>query len=307
MLTIISPMEEELAGVRQALMRRDMQGAASLHLVGIGRDAIERNLKVLLPALRQARDGDESPSGLLLLGFAGAVDPSLSTGDLVLAGRYCHLRDLGQLLVRAPGGMTLEEIPRLRVELGMASGGFARYTRLPDGMASGEQVILRRAVLKFLEPDSGLWQRAKETLEHRDPTAIETDSMTVDQLVTDRNSKAELHRQYEVSTVNMEDYWVARLAAAAKVPFLSVRAVLDTAGQVLPRWVMGLSGRPGWASLNILSRPWQTPSLLELARQKRQAQRSLARFALAFIDHSGPSQTGAAPLGPSAPDPEFAP
>lgn len=293
--------------MRQALMTRDMQGAASLHLVGIGRDAIERNLKVLLPALRQARDRDESPTGLLLLGFAGAVDPSLSTGGLVLAGRYCHIRDMGTLLVRAPGGMTLEDVPRLRAELGMASGGFARYTRLPDGMASGEQGISRRAVLKTLEPDSAMWRHARETLAQEGLAAVETDSMTVDQLVTDPNIKAELHRQYEVSTVNMEDYWVARLAAAAKVPFLSVRAVLDTAGQVLPRWVMGLSGRPGWASLNILSRPWQAPSLLELARQKRQAQRSLARFALAFIDHSGSYQTGPAPLGPSAPDPEFAP
>ena len=278
MLTIISPMEEELAGVRQDLTARDMSGAASLHLVGIGRDAIERNLKGLLPALRQARQGpgvlDESPPGLLLLGFAGAVDPSLSTGDLVLAGRYCHLRDLGMLLVRAPGGMTLEEFERREMAELMA-----RDPNLPQ-----------RAVLKALEPDPGMWQQAKnaliqESLQTPDLAWVETDSMTVDQLVDDRNTKAELHRQYEVCTVNMEDYWAARLAAAAKVPFLSVRAVLDTAGQVLPRWVEGLSGRPGWASLNILSRPWQTPSLLTLARQKRQAQRSLARFALAFIDH----------------------
>ena len=298
MLTIISPMEEELAGVRQALMTREMRGAASLHLVGIGRDAVEGSLKGLLHTLRHAPSGDESPSGLLLLGFAGAVDPSLSTGDLILAGRYCHLRDLGTLLVRAPDGMTLEEIPRLRAELGMASGGFARYTRLLDGMASGEQVIPQRAVLKFLEPDSGLWQRAKETLDHREPTAIETDSMTVPWPVTDPNTKRELYRQYQVGTVNMEDYWVARLSIAAKVPFLSVRAVLDTAGQGLPSYLLGLSGRPGRAAAAALSKPWRAPTMLRMAQQMRQAQQSLARFALAFIDYQQedtPGEAGATP------------
>ena len=259
--------------MRQALTPRDTPGAAALHVVGIGRDAIERNLKGLLPALRQARQSpralDESPSGLLLMGFAGAVDPSLSTGDLVLAGRYCHLRDLGTLLVRAPGGMTLEEFERREMAELMA-----RDPNLPQ-----------RAVLKALEPDPGMWRHAKEASAQEGLTAVETNSITVDQLVTRPDTKRELHQRYHAGTVNMEDYWAARLAAAAKVPFLSVRTVLDTAGQVLPRWVEGLSGRPGWASLNILSRPWQTPSLLTLARQKRQAQRSLVRFALAFIDH----------------------
>jgi hypothetical protein len=141
-----------------------------------------------------------------------------------------------------------------------------------------------------------MWQCAREALDQEGLTAVETDSMTVDQLVSDPNTKAELHRQYEVGTVNMEDYWVARLAAAAKVPFLSVRAVLDTAGQVLPRWVTGLSGRPGWAAMNILSRPWQAPSLFELARQKRLAEASLVRFALAFAGY----RQGAAPSPPAA-------
>ena len=277
MLTIVSAMEEELSPVRTALTAsgHDQLGSAapslSLSVIGIGRDSLESNIKGLLRTLRQ-RPAGESPSELLLLGFAGGVDPSLSTGDLTLAGRYCHLRDLGELLLRrVPDGMSLEEFDRREMAELMA-----RDPNLPS-----------RAVLKSLEPDPAMWRRAKDALTQEALTAVETDSMTVDQLVSDPNTKAELHRQYEVGTVNMEDYWVARLAAAAKVPFLSVRAVLDTAGQVVPSWVNGLSGRPGWASLNILARPWQTLSLLELARQKRLAQASLARFALAFVSYRG--------------------
>ena len=275
-------MEEELAPVRNALSASGP--AVSFRVLGIGRDGVEPKVKELLRTLRQQRatppsvppihggDTGEVTPELLLLGFAGGVDPSLSAGDLALAGRYCHIRNMGDYLVRVPDGMSLEEHRRREMAELMA-----RDPNLPGPHT--------RFALRALQPDPGMWQRARDALAQEGLAAVEADSMTVSQLVTSPDTKAELHRQYQVGTVNMEDYWVARLAAAAKVPFLSVRAVLDTAGQVLPRWVTGLSGRPGWAALNILSRPWQTPSLLELAREKRLAEASLVRFALAFANH----------------------
>jgi hypothetical protein len=277
MLTIVSPLEEELAPVREALAASDPD--ISFRVLGVGREGAEPNVKDLLRTLRQQRANSE----LLLLGFAGGVDSSLSAGDLVLAGRYCHIRDMGDYLVRVPDGMTLEEHRRREMTELMA-----RDPNLPGPHT--------RADLKSLQPDPGMWRQAREALAQEGLTAVERNSMTTRELVTNPNTKAELHRQYQVGTVNMEDYWVARLAAAAKVPFLSVRAVLDTAGQVLPRWVTGLSGRPGWAAMNILSRPWQAPSLFELARQKRLAEASLVRFALAFAGY----RQGAAPSPPAA-------
>ena len=309
MLTIVSAMEEELAPVRAALEKyfRAHPGPVSPSLtfsvIGIGRDGLESNVKGLLRVLRQLPAAD-SPSELLLLGFAGGVDPSLSAGDLVLARRYCHLRDLGELLVRVPDGLTLEEHRRREMAELMA-----RDPNLP-----------RRAVLKFLEPDPGMWQRARDALTQEGLMAVVTDSMTVGQLVTSPDTKRELHRRYQVGTVNMEDYWVARLAAAAKVPFLSVRAVVDTAGQGVPPNLVGLlePSRPaptgsGWAALpphlvglsghrwgravgQILARPWQAPGLLRLAGQMRLAQASLAEFALAFVSY----RQGAASLPPAA-------
>ena len=301
MLTIVSAMEEELAPVRAALSAHD-QGESdvaapplSFQVLGIGREGVEPGLKALLRTLRQRWDPAESPSGLLLLGFAGGVDPSLSPGDLALAGRYCHLRSLGERLVRVPDGVPLEEFrQRMMAEAEASDPNLPRravlkFEESERGMRAGweakDPALPSRAVLKYLDPDPGLWQHARDALAQGGLTAVETDSMTVPQVVTSPDTKAELHRQYQVGTVNMEDYWVARLAAAAKVPFLSVRAVLDTAGQVLPRWVTGLSGRPGWASLNVLARPWQTLSLLELARQKRLAEASLVKFALAFVGY----------------------
>ena len=116
--------------------------------------------------------------------------------------------------------------------------------------------------------------------------------MTVPQTVTDTETKRDLYQKYQVGTINMEDYWVARLSIAAKVPFLSVRAVLDTAGQGLPSYLLRLSGRPGWAAAATMSMPWRAPTMLRMARQMRQAQQSLARFVLAFINHQQNTAAG---------------
>ena len=308
MLTIVSAMEEELAPVRAALAAsaHDQPGSAapslSFSVIGIGRDGVDPNVKGLLRTLRQ-RPAGESPSGLLLLGFAGGVDPSLSPGELALAGRYCHLRSLGERLVRVPDGVPLEEFrQRMMAEAEASDPNLPRravlkFEESERGMRAGweakDRALPRRAVLKFLEPDPGLWQHAKDALAQGGLAAVETDSMTVPQVVASPDTKRELHRQYQVGTVNMEDYWVARVAAAAKVPFLSVRAVLDTADQGLPHYVFGLSGKRGWAALNTLIQPWRITTMLPLAGQMRQAQASLTSFALAYI--STPPKTEALP------------
>jgi hypothetical protein len=277
MLTIIAAMEQELVGLKRALGPRPPPGL-DLHVIGIGRDRVEPGLRGLLPTLRQQRQGAEPPTELLLLGFAGGVDPSLSAGDLTLPGRYCRLlTQQGRRHLAFTGTPDPEVLERLRAEVA------AWNNRPPE--------------LKFLEPDAAMRQHAREALVQGSLTAVETDSMTVPELVTNPNTKGELHRRYQVGTVNMEDYWVARLAGAAKVPFLSVRAVLDTAGQRLPSNLLGLSSRrPGWAAFGVAAHPWQLPALLGLPRSMRLAQASLARFALAYINHRS-AEGGSLPTG----------
>ncbi len=296
-MTIISAMQEESLPVRTAL-------AASGHLqpgaqnpslafstVGIGRDSVESGLKGILRHLRQPPGECDQPAQLLLLGFAGGLDPSLSTGDLVLAGRYCRLVPQPEPLVYSPHVTSLADLEQLRRRLGAARWDWAPLKE------DGNLVLPRRAVLKYLKPDPGLWQDAKDALVKAGLAAAETDSITVPRPVMNAGDKGELHRRYGVGAVNMEDYWVARLADAAKVSFLSVRAVLDTAAQGLPSYLLGFStlGR-GQAVLKTMLRPWRVPTLLSLARQMRQAQASLARFALVFVNY----RQGAAPSPPGA-------
>ena len=296
-MTIISAMQEESLPVRTALAAAghhrpgEQNPSLDFSIVGMGRDGVESGLKGIMRDLRQRPPEYDRPAQLLLLGFAGGLDPSLSTGDLVLASRYCRLVPQPEPLVYSPHVTSLEDLEQLRRRLGTVREGWAPF----DGAEN--PVLPRRAVLKSLGPDLGLWQDARDALARAGLAAAETDSITVPQPVMNAGDKGELHRRYGVGAVNMEDYWVARLADAAKVPFLSVRAILDTAAQGLPSYLLGFStlGR-GQAILKALLRPWRVPTLLSLARQMRQAQSSLARFALVFVNY----RQGATPSPPAA-------
>ena len=307
-MTIISAMEEESLPVRTALATGgyyrpgEQNPSLDFSVVGIGRDGVEcglkgmmRNLRQRPPSRRSRLRGNDAggrlgegdlPAQLLLLGFTGGLDPSLSTGDLVLAGRYCRLVPQPEPLMYFPHVTNLADLEQLRRRLGDARWDWKPFN------GDGDPVLPRRSVLKSMKPDPGLWQDARDALAGAGLAAAETDSITVPRPVMNAGDKRELHRRYGVGAVNMEDYWVARLANAAKVPFLSVRAVLDTAGQGLPSYLLGFfTPRRVHAVLKALLQPWRTPTLLLLARQMRRAQASLARFALAFVNY----QQGATP------------
>ena len=289
MLTIVAAMEQELAGVRRVLEREGYPDV-ELRVTGIGRDGVEKGLREALPTPKQQRAGATPPDELLLLGFAGGVDPALAAGDLALAGRYCRLIPGPMVLTYDPdatgldrGGTPPELMERLRAgfALGLVQPGYISLS----SVGWVEPVIPERYEFKFLEPDPAMRERARESLQEAGLAAFETDSMTVERVVTRKSEKRELYRQFGVGTVNMEDYWVSRLAQTARVPFLSVRAVLDTGEQRLPSYLARLSNRPaGVAAWKAATHPWDAPTLVRLARQMRAARESLTRFAAAYME-----------------------
>ena len=103
MLTIIAAMEYELAGLRRALCQfepanpkavrefaRPTPSATELqvelHAVGVGREPARAAVTKLLAERRRA--GGNHTDALLLLGFAGGLDPGLRSGDLCLPSHF---------------------------------------------------------------------------------------------------------------------------------------------------------------------------------------------------------------------------
>ena len=97
--------------------------------------------------------------------------------------------------------------------------------------------------------------------------------------------KAACARKLAVCAVDMESTAVARLAAAAGVPFLVVRVILDPADRPIPRWLTGtLDGRgkplPRRLLAGLAGHPTDLPALLRLARDERVALAALRGVAL---------------------------
>ena len=108
-------------------------------------------------------------------------------------------------------------------------------------------------------------------------------SLTVDRLVGQPKERQQLREKYNVESVNMEDYTVAEAAAKAQVPFLSVRVVLDTAGQKLPGYLEGLSRSKINLLTKVLVMPWRIPTLWRLKNQLTLCQAVITGFGMAYL------------------------
>ena len=255
MLTIIAAMESEVSFLRQKPRlqqwgpRRDA-AAVQVMVVGVGQQAVQSSLSRWLESPHNGSANESTsnrPDRLLLLGFAGAVDPALDCGDLILAGRY--FLDLD----------TPEEAGKDYFE--------ADSSMLEQAAAAASA--------------SGLAWRGLESLTVSHPVATGEEKAAI--------YSSHLRRHHvgpvNLGVINMEDYWVAEFAARAEIPFLAVRAVIDTADQAIPSYAMGLQQRRWKALASAAARPGQLPNRVRLASNLRVAQRSLRKFTVAFLQN----------------------
>ncbi len=169
--------------------------------------------------------------------------------------------------------------------------GFAGALR--DELKTGDLVLSQRLYAvgedSPIESDASLLSLAKDVLDSSDTRRYAiSDSLTVPRVVLDAEEKGRLAFSITSSVVNMEDYWVAQSSAMHGIPFLSVRAVLDTAEQSLPPFAARLEHngaliRALRLGANLTARPGYVPGLVKLAKQAGVAQRSLASFGVSFL------------------------
>ena len=133
--------------------------------------------------------------------------------------------------------------------------------------------------------DGEMWKLARLVAVESKLTVVQGNSLTLDHLITTPEDKSMLYQQHQVGSINMEDYWASEVATDAKVPFLSVRSVLDPAGQALPHDALAMAGHPAKAAFQVMINPWRAPTMLALAGMVNKAQFTLAQFGLAFINH----------------------
>ena len=153
-----------------------------------------------------------------------------------------------------------------------------RYA-LQNGVAQGAGQALR--------PDIGMLQSAQQAALNLSVPVFGGGSLTVDHLVAEPKEREELRAQYQIQSVNMEDYRAAEAAQRSGVPFLSVRVVLDTASQSLPGYLPGLAKSPYKVITNVLLMPWRIPTMLDLKKQLQLCQAVLTNFGMSYLRATG--------------------
>ena len=138
-----------------------------------------------------------------------------------------------------------------------------------------------------IKPDAEMLQSAQKAALELSVPIFNGGSLTVDHLVAEPHERESLRTEYQVYSVNMEDYRAAEAAQNAGVPFLSVRVVLDTASQRLPGYLPGLARSRYKVVTKILLMPWRIPTILRLKRQLQLCQAVLTNFGVSYLKVTG--------------------
>lgn len=154
---------------------------------------------------------------VIFTGVAGAVDPELNVGDVVVARRlYQHDMDARPLFARHElpllGKTTLETDPERRQQAIEAAGEF-----LQDGLRSS----ISAATLGEFEIEQ--------------PKLLVADIASGDKFFSTDEDREELrHRLPDVACVEMEGAAVAQVCHEHDVPFVVVRTISDAANEAAP-------------------------------------------------------------------------
>ena len=209
--------------------------------------------------------------------------PAADAGELQVVGigRRKAQSAVRQLLTRRTGGPQTGEL----LLLGLAGG-------LDPVLRTGDLCLPFRYLREsrdsadgFLEPNDAMYGQAVAALQTAALDWRGGDALTVSKITASAADKAAKFRRYQAATVNMEDYWIAQTAARYAIPFLAVRAVLDTAGQGLPHYLLQLAAAgPGQIAKEVAGHPRRIPELARLSSDAARARQSLTQFALAFLE-----------------------
>lgn len=223
-------------------------------------------------------------------------EASVQKGCRVFKGRY---KDKAILLVQTGVGkeraetatrFILEHYPATTlVSLGFA-GALTEQSRVGDIILCSTLYCDKRRTYEETGlgnpyySDTSLVSVASQTLALQG-TAIrlwQGSSVTVAQPVTKAGARYALGKAFNADVVDMESYWIARIASGRHIPFIAIRAISDKMqDSLLPfERIMASNGRWQWgkATLYFLSCPHHLIKLFLLYRNAREARKSLTTF-----------------------------
>ena len=284
--------EDAYAAERE--IERETDACVQVALCGIGREAGERVAALL----------DAAPCSLLVsLGFAGALDPALRPGDLIVADAFLYA-DAADAVI--PVRSTLSRRFAASSPL-IGRGGSDAYPP-PDplslqgerALATGEERSVDGAAPRLHDKSSGRVIPAKAgTYPPPDPLSLQGERdgervlappgalLTVDAPLLTPAAKRRARAASGAAVVDMEGRPIAEAAAEHGVPIVAVRAVIDESDFALPPFAAEIAAAGGHderaRAFRAAANPREAAGMLLLALRARKAARSLRRAADAIL------------------------
>lgn len=239
-----------------------------------------------------------------MIALLGALEEEVSdlrrqmTLDEVLALPACHLsrgkvrgRDvllaqtgLGRERVEAATKLILERYPvTTLISLGFAGalaeelevGDVVIYSTVHCATGRIEEATKQRSYCS----DDGLLRLATDALEGTTVRFCIGSGVTVPRLVSSPVEKQGLGQAFHAHIVDMESYWIARIASSKRIPFVAVRAISDARRDSLPPFDQMLTTNGRWQWKKTLSHFFRHPQHLAalpgLSRNAWRARRNL--------------------------------
>jgi len=106
--------------------------------------------------------------------------------------------------------------------------------------------------------------------------------VTTPGVISGARAKQELSREFQAQVVDMESYWIARVASARRLPFIAIRSISDTLQDDLRAvdHILDSEGKVLWKRVApyFLLHPHHLPSMFMAFRNMRRAERNLTAF-----------------------------
>jgi len=128
-------------------------------------------------------------------------------------------------------------------------------------------------------PNQGLLAAATEAISATSLRVVSGPTATTPGIITTPAGKQDLGRQTGAIAVDMESYWIARVASDRGLPFLALRAISDAQQDLLLPFhqILDADGKPRTRQLtaHLIREPGRLVALVKLARNAKRAQQAL--------------------------------
>ena len=201
------------------------------------------------------------------------IVPTRREANALRVAHKAFICGTGEAAYEAVKARLAESRPGLILLAGLCGG-------LDPSLGAGSIILCRQVAQaghEILEPDRLLLEEVRKSLNAAAQPFVFSRLLTVSVPAGTADEKRELWNEHGAGGVDMETYQVARAAREAGVRWLTVRSVIDTAGQNLPGPLRNWSGEDAAPIGAAVKDPLAWPGMARLARQFPRASGSLRR------------------------------